>query len=133
MSLFTQTRHLSVSIDRSPGDVYAFAVEPTNLPRWAAGLAGEMSLIDGEWVANSPMGKVIVRFASRNQLGVLDHDVTLESGETVHNPLRVVANGTGSEVIFTLFKRPGVTDQQFDADAKAVARDLATLRALLEA
>lgn len=133
MSLFTTTRHISVSIDRSPDDVYAFAVEPTNLPRWAAGLAGEMSLVDGEWVASSPMGKVIVRFAPRNQLGVLDHDVTLESGETVRNPLRVVANGTGSEVIFTLFQRPGVTDQQFDADANAVTRDLAALRELLEA
>lgn len=132
MSIFTTTRHISVSIERSPADVYAFAVEPTNLPLWAKGLGGAISRIDGEWVADSPMGKVIVRFAPRNQLGVLDHDVILESGETVHNPLRVVANGSGSEVVFTLFKRPGVTDPQFDADADAVARDLAALRDLLE-
>jgi hypothetical protein len=33
----------------------------------------------------------------------LDHDVTLPSGETLSNPMRVVPNGTGSEVVFTLF------------------------------
>jgi hypothetical protein len=35
-------------------------------------------------------------------------------------------------VVFTLRRRPGVTDEEFEADAVAVAADLATLRGLLE-
>jgi hypothetical protein len=40
--------------------------------------------------------------------------------------------GAGCTVIFTLLRLPGVTEQQFDEDARAVERDLRTLEALLE-
>jgi hypothetical protein len=113
--------------------VYAFASEPANLPRWASGLSSGIEEIDGEWVAESPMGRVRVALTARNDLGVLDHDVTLPSGETVHNPMRVLANGDGSEVVFTLYRRPGVSDAEYEADAAAVAADLERLKALLEA
>jgi hypothetical protein len=132
MATFT-SRHISITLRRLPDEVYAFVVNPENLPRWAKGLSGSIREIDGEWVADSPMGKVKVRFAPRNSFGVLDHDVVLESGITVRNPLRVVANGDGSELTFTLFKRPGMTEEEFTADAGAVARDLEALKALLEA
>jgi hypothetical protein len=121
------------AILRTPADVYAFAADPRNLPRWARGLGGAIREVDGEWVADSPMGTGTVRFAPRNDLGVLDHDVVLASGERVHNPLRVMANDEGSEVVFTLYRRPGVSDDAFAADARAVEADLRALEALLEA
>jgi hypothetical protein len=126
-------RYISIAIDRSPGQVYEIASRPENLPRWAQGLAGAIKPnADGSWAATSPMGEVTVRFASNNPYGVLDHDVTLPSGETVHNPMRVVPNARGSEVAFTLFRRPGTTDAAFEKDAAAVTRDLAALKALVE-
>ena len=51
----------------------------------------------------------------------------------MHNPLRVMVNGAGCEVVFTLRRRPGMSEEDFDRDANAVARDLATLKALVEA
>ena len=48
------------------------------------------------------------------------------------NPLRVLADGDGCEVVFTLRRQPGMDDEAFDADAAAIRRDLATLRRLLE-
>jgi hypothetical protein len=118
-----ESRHLSVWIDAPPERVYAFASDPRHLPRWAAGLA-DPALADAraEWV-------------SANELGVLDHVVHLSSGEQVYNPMRVIPTGTGEprcEVVFTLRRRPGVTDQEFDADAAAVSTDLDTLRRLVE-
>ena len=77
-------------------------------------------------------GPVRVRFVERNAWGVLDHYVTLPGGDVVYNPMRVVANGTGSECSFTLFRRPGVTDEQFEADAAWVTRDLQALKGLPE-
>jgi hypothetical protein len=128
-----EVRHISVSIARRPAEVYAFAADPRNLPRWASGLARSTVTRDGDgWVADSPMGKIQVRFAERNEFGVLDHDVRLESGVTVHNPMRVVANGEGSEFTFTLIRRAGMSDAEFAVDAAAVERDLRTLRDLLE-
>lgn len=133
MKTFPAVRHISVSIESSPEDVYAFAAQPGNLPRWARGLSGSIENVNGEWIAESPIGKVKVQFAERNTFGVLDHDVTLQSGVSVHNPLRVVANRDGSELVFTLFRRPDVSAEDFAADARAVERDLAALKRLLEA
>lgn len=78
------------------------------------------------------MGRVSFTFTPRNDLGVLDHTVTLPSGETVLNPMRVLPEGDASEVVFSLRRRPSMTDQEFAADAAAVERDLAALKQLLE-
>ncbi|MGO3022864.1 MAG: hypothetical protein ACTIIH_06445 [Brevibacterium sp.] len=64
-------------------------------------------------------------------LGILDHDVIFPDGAIVHNPLRVLANDAGAEVVFTLFRLPGVDDAEFDRDADLVRADLARLRAHL--
>ncbi len=56
--------------------------------------------------------------------------MTLPDGLTVRVPMRVVANGDGSEAIFTIFRLPGVDDAAFAADIGGVERDLAALTAL---
>jgi hypothetical protein len=128
-----EARHLGVTIRRSAAEVYDFASDPANLPLWAKGLAaGALTAAGGEWVGQSPAGRVRVRFAPRNTFGVLDHEVVLDSGDAVHVPLRVLPNGDGCEVVFTLFRRPGMSDAELAADAAAVERDLATLKRLLE-
>lgn len=126
-------QHLSVYIARRPAEVYEFASDPRNLPRWAAGLArSEVRKEGDEWVVEASFGKATVKFAEKNALGVMDHDVTLESGVTVHNPMRVVPNGEGSEFIFTLMRQPGMTDERYAQDKAAVEKDLRTLKDLLE-
>jgi hypothetical protein len=129
----TESRHLTVPIDRPAAAVYAYARDPAHLPGWAAGLAAGIRRERGEWVADSPMGRVLVRFVPVNEYGVLDHDVVLPTGESVTNPMRVLTDGAGSEVVFTVRRRPGMTDEQWAADVAAVTADLATLKAVLEA
>ncbi|MFJ8863318.1 SRPBCC family protein [Streptomyces sp. NPDC102451] len=129
----TGTRHIGIHIDRSADEVYAYASDPSHLPEWAAGLSSSVEEgSDGRWTADSPMGRVVVDFAPRNDFGVLDHHVTLPTGETVHNPVRVIADGTGCEVVFTLRRRPGMSAEEFRRDADAVSADLTTLKRLTE-
>ncbi len=125
-------QHISISINRTPDKVYAYVANPENLPQWASGLSGSMRRIGESWVAESPMGQVKVRFAPQNTFGVLDHDVTLPNGETVHNPMRIVRNDTDSEVVFTLFQRPGMSQQDMQSDAAQVFEDLLKLKMILE-
>jgi hypothetical protein len=125
-------KHISVSIERSASDVYEFASNPENLPQWAGGLSGSIKKVDAEWIAEAPMGTVKVKFAERNKFGVLDHEVTLASGIKFDNPMRILQNNDGSEVIFTLYRQAGMSDQQFADDAKSVQRDLNKLKTLLE-
>ena len=125
-------KHISVSINRRADEIYTFVSNPQNLPQWAAGLGGSISRVGDDWIAESPMGAVKVKFADQNPFGVLDHDVTLPSGEIVNNPMRVLPNGDGSEFVFTLFRRPQMSDAEFAADMNAVEKDLQTLKAILE-
>jgi hypothetical protein len=127
------SRTIGVRIDRPPGEVYAFASRPENLPRWAAGLGASIENVNGEWVAQRADGPVRVRFADQNAFGILDHWVTTAAGVEVAIPMRVFANGDGSEIAFILFRLPNVSDDAFARDAASVERDLQALKGLLEA
>jgi hypothetical protein len=125
-------KHIAVSINRSAAEVYDFAANPENLPKWAAGLSGAVERVNNEWIAASPMGRVKVEFAEKSNFGVLDHHVTLPSGVKIYNPMRVFPNNDGSELVFTLYRRPEMSDQEFAQDAASVENDLARLKILLE-
>src|SRR6187431_128290 len=126
----TSTRHICVFIERPAQAVYEFVSAVENLPRWASGLGDTIRVVGEELIAEGVLGKVKVRFAPHNDWGVLDHDVELESGQVVHNPLRVLPCGAGSEIVFSLFRADGVSDEAFEADAAHISKDLETLKAL---
>jgi hypothetical protein len=123
--------HVTRSADADVATVARIAGNPENLPLWAAGLGAGIRRESGRWYTDSPMGLVEVAFTGPTEAGILDHDVTLPDGTVVHNPLRVVPNDTGSEIVFTLFQRPGTTDEEFRADARLVDEDLGRLAALV--
>lgn len=127
-----ESRHLSTWIRRRAADVYDYVRQPANLPSWAAGLGSSTELVEGRWVAQSPLGRVVVEMTEPNRYGILDHWVTLANGRRFYNPMRVVADGEGCELVFTLRRQPESSDGDFDRDAEAVAADLATLKRLLE-
>jgi hypothetical protein len=127
-----KSRHVSVVINRPPSEVYAFAAEPDNLARWAAGLASSQVTREGDTLlVSGPMGEIRVVFAERNPYGVLDHDVTTPDGTTTSNPLRVVAHPEGAEVVFSV-RQLALTDDELERDADLVQADLDRLRDLLE-
>ncbi|KQO05011.1 polyketide cyclase [Agreia sp. Leaf244] len=127
-----ESRHVSRVISASPQTVYEVAANVDNLPIWASGLAHSEVTREGDtlWV-DSPMGRVSVRFVAPNEFGILDHDVTLPSGATVTNPLRVIAHPNGAEIIFTV-RQLDLSDDEFDSDATTVGEDLDRLRELVE-
>jgi uncharacterized membrane protein len=129
---YFNSRHVSISINNSTEKVYEFASDPENLPKWAAGVGGSIKNVNGEWIADSPMGMVKIKFADKNKCGILDHDVTLPSGETFYNPMRVFPNKDGSELIFTLYQRPGMSDRDFRKDEEQIKTDLEKLKDLVE-
>jgi len=128
----TESRHICTDINRPPDEVYEYTSDHVNLPNWASGIGDSIELIEGEWVVESPMGRLTIGFVPANELGVLDHTVTLASGETFYNPMRVIQHGEGSEVVFTLRRADDQSDEEFEHDAATIAADLHTLKALLE-
>ena len=132
MSTTNQAHNISISIERGLDEVYEFISRPENFPRWATGLATALEPEGDHWVAQSPDGPIEVRFSPRNEFGVLDHHLTMPNGIEVKVPMRVVANGSGSEVIFTLFRTPEMSDEILARDIEWVTTDLSVLKGLLE-
>lgn len=131
MQDMAESLYLSVSIARDAEAAYAFLCVPENFPKWASGL-GPLRRSGEGWVTETPEGPMQVRFSERNAFGVLDHWVTPSSGPTITVPLRVIRNGDGCELVLTLFRQPGMSDERFAADGEWVMRDLMAAKALLE-
>ena len=132
MIKFKEVRYLSVSIEREPEAVYAFASNPENLPQWAQGLGQGVKRAGEHWEVKTGQGTVGLRFTPHNQYGVLDHTVMLPDGSEVYVPMRVMPNGEGSEVMLVLFRQPGMDEPEFARDAGLMQNDLLSLKALLE-
>ena len=126
---------LVFQIERPLDDVYEFLLEPTNFGKWVfAGDAQMRHLVGREWAVETSVGPRIIRFAERNSYGVLDYFSKVTPDSPWHPiPMRVVANGEGTELIYTSFQRPGMSEVEWKSVIEWVNADLLALKSLLEA
>lgn len=108
-----ESQKLSVSINRPAAEAYEFLAVPENFPKWASGLGSSLRRHGGDWLVDTPEGTASVRFCERNTRGVLDHRVIPPRGAPIYVPLRIVANGTGCDLVLTVFRRPQMSDEKF--------------------
>ena len=127
-----ESRTITVRIGRPFDQVYNFLADPANWNQWAHGLGKSIRQSNHGWIADSDGGTIEVQFTPRNPFGVVDHTVKRPSGAQVYVPMRLIVSGQGCELLFTLFREPQMSDQQFASDAGYVQRDLDGLRSLLE-
>ncbi len=126
------SRTITCSINRPPSEVYPFASKPANLPQWLRSFCLSVKQSGDAWLMETAIGWMEIEFVPANEFRVLDHVVKLPDGQSIHNSMRVVANGTGSEIMFTLLQPPEMSDEQFAKDAAMVEADLQTLKAVME-
>ena len=98
-------KFVTASIATLASRVYTFASNPANMPQWAPA----------------------------TPFDVLDHVVTLPDGRAFNNPMRVIPNGAGSLVTFTLFRQDGMSGAEFERDAAMIESDLQALKRVVEA
>jgi hypothetical protein len=130
--MMTNSKTLNISIKSDPKTVYEFISNLENLPKWAPSTFPSIKEVNGEWLVDTPHGKNKVMLTEKNNFGILDHSVNLVSGVKVYVPMRVLKNGTGSEVLLTIFQTPEMTDEAFIQDIKMVERDLNHLKTIIE-
>lgn len=127
-----ESRAITLRINRPFHQVYGFLAYPANWNSWAFGMGRNIRFTQDGWIADSDGGITKVHFTPKNSFGVVDHTVIRPSGQRVYVPMRLIANGSGCELIFTLFREPNMSDAQFDSDSGYVQRDLNGLKKLLE-
>jgi hypothetical protein len=128
-----ESRTLSVSIACPWQQVYEAVWRPQDFSRWASGLSRSPleKADDAWWKTEGPEGPIRIRFSDHNPFGVMDHVVDIGGGTLIYVPMRIVANEDGAEVLFTLFRQPGMSEEKFAADTAWVERDLLALKALI--
>jgi hypothetical protein len=109
--------------------------EPRNLPKWTMALGPSFRRLEQHrWIAEAPMmetGPIIIGFSPRNRLGILDYEFAY-ADRAMTFPVRVVANGEGSEVVVTFFATPDASEEHITSEIEWIRTDLLTLKALLE-
>ena len=120
------------SIHAPPDDVVGFLSDVENWKTWGPWIRAVARSSPRDWTLETDAGVMKVHFVESNPFGVLDHRVTLASGHTVTNGMRVISNGTGSELVMVLFQYPGISTAEFERDIQAVTDDLARLKTAAE-
>ena len=128
----TEARTLHVTIERPPVAVLAFVRDPENLPAWAPGFAQSVRRDGDGWIAETAEGPMGVEFVPDNGFGIADHLVTVSPGVVVLNPMRVLTNERGSELLFTVFRPGELTDEGYAELLGVVQQDLELLKTTLE-
>ena len=130
-----KSKTLTISIQCAPQKIYEFVSNLENLPKWATTFCRSIRPLKNEWVIKTPQGEVFIHIAAQNVFGILDHYISPRRGSAgvkLYVPMRVVANGRGSEVTFTLFQPSGMSDENYAKDFKLVKKDLNTLKKVME-
>lgn len=127
-----KSKTIAVFIDAPAAEIYDYVSRPENLPCWVPSFFRSIRRERDMWIVDSPLGDAVFSFVAKNPFGVLDHRIRLASGVEFYNPMRVIANDAGSEVLFTLFQTEAMSDEDFSRDAELVHGDLITLRGVIE-
>ena len=128
-----RTAVVHISILTPPAALIAYLGDVESWTAWAPWVRSVERSAGRRWRVDTDAGSMTFQFVEANSFGVLDHDVVPASGDTVRNSMRVLANGTGSELVMVLFKSPAASDEQFSRDVQAVTDDLARIKKAAEA
>ena len=118
----------SIAIDAPPERVHRFIADPINIPRWAPAFATAIRPNDAHWIATTERGETEIIVASHPESGTLD--ILSAADRTRGAFARVISNGAGSEVLFTLFFDPGTPEQAVTAQMTVIDEELASIKRL---
>ncbi len=128
------TATLTETIDAPPATVAADLADPMNHPFWAteffAGPAADRG--DGTVAVQIPMmgGSARMRVDADIDRGIID--LYLAPGDAPFGeplPVRLVPNGEGVDVLWTLGRPEGVPDPAWEDGLRSMQRELANLKA----
>ncbi|WP_437626180.1 kynureninase [Sorangium sp. So ce1151] len=122
----------AVLITASAERVFEVVSDPARLPLWAVHFCSSVRADGGALWATTPRGEV--RFAMRTDraLGVVDFGHLGADGAWRYSPTRVMPVEGGAVFLYTFFRRPGISDERFEAMKREMEEELALLKRLVE-
>jgi len=119
---------LTASLPQDAQSLFAWVADPENLAQWHSSFCRALRKTDGSYIAESPRGPVPVRFIRDDRSFVIDILTEVVEGIELTNAIRVLSNGEGSEMIWTLVKPDGVSESIFNEQLRWAGSALHNLR-----
>jgi carbon monoxide dehydrogenase subunit G len=117
----------SISIQAPPEAVLDLVADATALPRWAPVFAQSVERDGDHWLVND---QALIDLRVSRERGTVDIVSVEQPRRGVYT--RVLANGDGSEYLFTQFFADSVTDAEVQAQVTVVEGELERVKRLTE-
>ena len=121
-----RTRTISIDVNKMVGDTFDSIIKlfPKLIPDAKINS-------DGWWYFIGPYGKSKVKFNQNKSLGILDHEYVDEESSW-NTSMRIIPNGSFSEIIITLKKPEQLTNFQFDQRVEKISELATSMKTILE-
>jgi len=119
---------LTASLPQDAQALFAWIADPENLARWHTSFCRALRKENGSLIAESPRGRVPVRFIRDDRSLVLDLLTEVAEGIELTNAIRILSNGEGSEMVWTLVKPDGISEAIFNEQMRWAGSALQNLR-----
>ena len=121
-----RSRTIAISVKRKTGDVFEAIL---NLPPKMAPDAEKRD--DDWWSFTTERGPAKLKFFENKQHGILDYQFI--DGEAKWDvPMRVVSSGDSSEILITLIKPEGMSEEVFEKRTKEMEQITQTMKQIIE-
>ena len=121
-----RTRTISITVNRNAGDVFDIILQLPSKILLDAKINSE-----GWWLFIGPYGKSKLKFDQNKSLGILDHRY-IDHESSWNIPMRIISNGSSSEVVITFKKPKQLTDVQFDQRMCEINSVVTSMKDILE-
>ena len=125
-SMSVRSRTITISVKRKTGDVFEAIL---NLP---PKMAPDAKKKEGNWWSfTTERGPAQLKFFDNKQLGILDYQY-IDTEAKWDVPMRVIPSGDSSEILITLNKPEGMSEEVFQKRTKEMEQITQTMKQILE-
>lgn len=110
-------------------ELFSYVANIENVPKWATEFCRELKTVNGETKVVTEGGELFFRIQADEETGVIDFLAGRSAEQLATFPTRVVGLPTGtSAYLFTLFRAPEMSDEEFEQAYRSLLIELETLK-----
>jgi hypothetical protein len=122
----------SVFVDCDSQKAFKFVSSLDNLPKWEPSVCTKVTKEGGQYLCDTPAGEHGIRAEANSSLGVIDRYLSLTRDEELMLPMRIIPNGSGCEVLSTIFHHSDISNDEYTRRVRLMEEELSSLKNILE-
>jgi hypothetical protein len=126
MRTTNRAEHRSLGVLAAPEKVHAYLADASNLPTWAPAFASSVRPSGASWLVGRDGAEFAIDVLADHRSGAVDFVAADDHARGLF--ARVLPNGSGSEVVFTLMFEPDAPERVVAAQTLTLETELAAVR-----